>query len=227
MLCPRCHGETGHAAIRCADCGAPLALPADLTPRPLDRSLSLDRRGPERPAERPGGPPFLGHVREPAFALTSTSGTGWPAAPAVIPVPPPGTPLELLRAPSPRRVLAWLVDGLPFALAAVGLAAGLGGGDPALLPPLLAVVALAAFVYQLLSHALLGATFGQRLLGLAVVGPDGRRPGPWRAALRALVAVLGTACLGVGPLLALFTRTGRALHDLVAGTAVVATTRPP
>ena len=32
---------------------------------------------------------------------------------------------------------------------------------------------------------------------------------------------MGTTLLGAGPLLALFTQSGRALHDLVAGTAVV------
>jgi uncharacterized RDD family membrane protein YckC len=128
--------------------------------------------------------------------------------------------IELRRASSARRAVAWAADGAPFALLAGAMASWLGA-DPVLLLPALAVVALAAFTYQLLSHWLLGATFGQRALGLGVVGPDGRRPGLGRAAGRAAASVLGVLLLGIGPLVALFTRSGRGLNDLVAGTAVV------
>jgi uncharacterized RDD family membrane protein YckC len=209
MRCPRCHGETGHAAIRCADCGAPLALGADGPARPLDRPLDLDRRGPGPEETRPGLSPAS------ADDLATTGST------ALLAVPPPGVDLELCRAPRLPRVLAWLVDGVPFGLAALGLVWGLSANAPALVAQLVAVVALASFAYQTLAHALLGATLGKRLLGLQVVGPDGQRPGPGRSALRAGAAVAGVALLGVGPLLALFTLSGRGLHDLVAGTTVV------
>jgi len=209
MRCPRCHAETGPGAIRCADCGAPLQLPADGPDRPLDRPLELDRRGPVPGAGRAGLAPAS------AEDLSSTG-----SAP-LLAVPPPGTDLTLQRAGSAARALCWVVDGLPFGLAALGLVWWLGADAPALVAQLLAVVALASFAYQTLAHALLGATLGKRLLGLAVVGPDGRRPGPGRSALRAALAVAGVALLGIGPLLALFTRSGRALHDLVAGTTVV------
>ncbi len=136
-------------------------------------------------------------------------------------VPPPGTVIELRRAPTSRRVLAWLVDGLPFFAAAVLLVLSLGARDPRLIAQLLVVVGLASFTYQALAHWLAGATLGKQLLHLRVVGPDGERPGPGRSALRAGVAVAGVALLGAGPLLALFTRSGRALHDLAAATAVV------
>jgi uncharacterized RDD family membrane protein YckC len=128
--------------------------------------------------------------------------------------------IELRRAPSARRVLAWAIDGAPFALLAGAMASWLGA-DPGLLVPALTVVALAAFVYQLLCHWLLGAAFGQRAVGLLVVGPDGRRPGLGRSARRAAASVLGVALLGIGPLVALFTRSGRGLNDFAAGTAVV------
>jgi resuscitation-promoting factor RpfA len=128
--------------------------------------------------------------------------------------------IELRRAPNARRALAWAIDGTPFALLA-GAMAGWLGADPGLLLPALAVVALAAFVHQLLCHWLLGAAFGQRLLGLRVVGPDGRRPGLGRSAGRAAASVLGVLLLGIGPLVALFTRSGRGLNDFAAGTAVV------
>jgi uncharacterized RDD family membrane protein YckC len=211
MRCPRCHGETGHGAIRCADCGAPLSLGEEAPAAPLDRSLDLDRRG---RAAAPAGP-------RPPLAPASAEDLAPPEAAEVLAVPPPGTPLVLRRGGGARRVLAWLVDGVPFGLAAVGLVAWLGADDLRLVLQCLAVVGLASFAYQTLAHLLIGATLGKRLLGLRVVGPDGRRPGPGRSALRAAAAVAGVAALGVGPLLALFTLSGRALHDLLAGTTVV------
>jgi uncharacterized RDD family membrane protein YckC len=84
-----------------------------------------------------------------------------------------------------------------------------------------AAVTLAVAVYATLAHALAGATLGKRLLGLAVVGPDGRRPSLGRSAARAGLAILSATLLGLGLLLALFTRSGRALHDLAARTWVV------
>ena len=128
--------------------------------------------------------------------------------------------IELRRGSSRKRAAAWVLDGAPFALAALGLTSWLGA-DPALLPPALEALALAAFVYQLLGHWLMGATFGKRIAGLRVVGPDGARPGLGRSAGRAAASVLGVALLGIGPLVALFTRTGRGLNDLLAGTTVV------
>lgn len=224
MRCPRCQGETGPAAIRCADCGAPLALSEEAPSRPLDRPLDLDRRGHEPgPAGTAPAEPLPARPAPPRGRLTPASAEDLTAGPSprVLAVPPPGTPLVMRRGGSGRRVLAWLVDGVPFGLAAAGLVAWLGAGDLRLVLQLLTVVGLASFAYQTLAHALLGATLGKRLLGLQVVGPDGERPGPGRSALRAAVAVAGVAALGVGPLLALFTLSGRALHDLLAGTTVV------
>jgi len=128
--------------------------------------------------------------------------------------------IELRRASTARRAIAWAIDGVPFALLAAWCAAWLGA-DLELLVPALSALALVAFTYQLLCTWLLGATFGKRAAGLRVVGPDGARPGLGRSARRAGATVLGVVVVGIGPLLALFTRTGRGLHDLAAGTAVV------
>lgn len=128
--------------------------------------------------------------------------------------------LELRRAPSWKRAAAWAVDGTPFAILAWWSASWLGA-DLMLLLPALAALALAGFVYQLLCHWLLGATFGKRAAGLRVVGPDGARPGLGRSARRAAASVLGVMLFGIGPLVALFTRSGRGLNDFAAGTAVV------
>jgi uncharacterized RDD family membrane protein YckC len=84
-----------------------------------------------------------------------------------------------------------------------------------------AAAAVALAVYATLAHALAGATLGKRLLGLRVVGPDGARPTLARSAARSALALASAAALGLGFLLALFTASGRALHDLLARTWVV------
>jgi len=148
--------------------------------------------------------------------------------------------VHLRRASGVRRVMAWVIDGLPFlALFALALRAALerlphsGPLDAAgvldlaaaeargITLPMLASVVILFAVYHALSHGLAGATLGKRLLGLRVVGPDGSRPGLGRSAWRAAAAALSLGLLGLGVLLALFTRSGRALHDLLARTWVV------
>jgi uncharacterized RDD family membrane protein YckC len=134
------------------------------------------------------------------------------------------------------------VDGIPFLAAGGGLAAvllreaagarrgalsnledvvDLVSGERVITLSLAAAVALALATYATLAHALGGATLGKRLVGIRVVGPDGGPPSPSRSAFRSLLALVSAALLGLGFLLALFTRTGRALHDLVARTWVV------
>jgi uncharacterized RDD family membrane protein YckC len=141
-----------------------------------------------------------------------------------------------------QRAAAWSIDGIPFLLAGGALARSLireaGAALPA--PPdgidgfldllarerlialsVVAAAALALAVYATLAHTLAGATLGKRLLGLRVIGPDGAPPSPARSAARSALAVLSAGLVGLGFLLALFTRSGRALHDLLARTWVV------
>jgi len=150
--------------------------------------------------------------------------------------------IHLRRPPSWRRAAAAAVDGLPFVAGGIALARALvreaGSGLPA--PPtgldglldlvarervivfsIAAAMILALAVYATLAHALAGATLGKRLLGLRVVGPDGARPSMARSAARAALALVSVGLLGLGVLLALFTRSGRALHDLLVRTWVV------
>jgi uncharacterized RDD family membrane protein YckC len=148
--------------------------------------------------------------------------------------------VHLRRGTAWRRALAWGVDGVPFfALFALGLRAALeslpypgprdltGFVDQALaetwgvVVPLLVGVGILFVVYHALAHGLAGATLGKRLAGLRVVGPGGRRPGLGRGAARALLLVPSVALLGLGVLLALFTRSGRSMHDFLARTWVV------
>jgi uncharacterized RDD family membrane protein YckC len=77
------------------------------------------------------------------------------------------------------------------------------------------------FFYFGYSWAASGKTFGMAALGLRVVRADGTILDPWRGALRALVFPLSFLFFGLGFLGILVQRERRALHDLIAGSAVV------
>jgi uncharacterized RDD family membrane protein YckC len=164
-----------------------------------------------------------------------------PSGPDELPEPEPGVVEIRLRRPETwRRAAAAALDVGPFVagggalvsslLSDAGLAApvtGLGtlldlvARERVIVLSVAAALTLAVAVYSTLAHGLAGATLGKRLLGLTVVGPDGRRPSLGRSAARAGLALLSAALLGLGLLLALFTRSGRGLHDYAARTWVV------
>ncbi len=138
-----------------------------------------------------------------------------------------------------RRMMAWAVDGavlgmIPIAILAVGLSplrtvegasrAGLqlGSLPHSLVPEALSLAVLFAFVYLTLCWSLGGRTLGGHLAGLqAIDRVSGEPPGVGRAALRALLAIAGTCAFLAGPLWALVDPKGEALHDKLAGTALV------
>lgn len=238
MRCPRCQRESEPAATFCPACEAPLLLRDEPEIPALDRALDLDRRlHRDEQALAPGEldlPPF---VADEEFEITDPGLELAPGGPCreeatLDPAPHLEPHCDLDPAPdlvpSWRRAGAWAVDGALLAAAAapplLAAAAGLPpSADPlgALAPSALGFGALLGFAYAALAHALMGATVGKRLLGLKVACPDGRSPTLGRTAIRAAVAVVGSAALGLGPLLALFTRRGRGLHDLLSGTVVV------
>jgi uncharacterized RDD family membrane protein YckC len=224
------------------------AQPAQAAPDPdashwdLGRALPLGASEPGGGvAERTGGAP------EPAPGLGRAPDTGefrWGdagAPPPAIDAPARGE-VRRRRASGVRRALAWAIDVLPLAAGVAYLGRSLVGSAEAALPapptgldglldllaresgivlPLAALLVLALAVYATLAHALAGATLGKWILGLRVVGPGGARPSFARSAARSLLAVLSAGLFGLGFLLALFTRSGRALHDLLARTWVV------
>jgi uncharacterized RDD family membrane protein YckC len=131
------------------------------------------------------------------------------------------------------RFLAFVIDlavisGLfGLALAAVSFATSLirghtfswsGSGVP---------VAIAygcwCFVYFAYSWAVSGKTFGMAVLGIQVVSREGEAAGPRRAIVRTLVFPFSFLLLGLGFAGILIDGERRALHDVVAGTAVVYT----
>lgn len=252
MQCPRCRTENGEAAIRCSGCGAPIALGDEGTGSPVDLSVPLDRRFALRERATPAWEslrpvPMDWEMAPPAEGTPGTFKPPPRAAPRPRPrVPAPPAPdfdvemkveaveVHRVRAKPWRRIAAWGVDAvlLGAVLAAIllpVLGPALGPGGPALARdvavPAVLTVALVAFAYQWLGIALTGATPGMLVAGLRVVGPDGGRPSPGRAAARSGLALLSAAALGVGILLALFTRSGRGAHDVGAGTWLVLAAR--
>jgi uncharacterized RDD family membrane protein YckC len=109
-------------------------------------------------------------------------------------------------------MLALFIDWVACILvlsAVVGRSALSGGGAAATFAPL-GIFFVEATVFTVL----LGGSFGQILLRIAVVRTDRTRPTPGRIALRTLLI-----CLAVPPLI--FDRDRRGLHDLATGTVVV------
>ena len=66
-----------------------------------------------------------------------------------------------------------------------------------------------------------GKTPGMALLGVRVVRADGTEIDPWRGVVRAFAFPLSIIVFGLGFAGILLQREHRALHDLIAGTAVV------
>lgn len=79
------------------------------------------------------------------------------------------------------------------------------------------------FLYFGYSWAANGKTVGMALLGVRVVRADGDRAESWRGALRSLVFPLSFLLFGLGFAGILLGHDRRALHDVIAGTAVVYT----
>ncbi|HTR92030.1 MAG TPA: RDD family protein [Trebonia sp.] len=129
------------------------------------------------------------------------------------------------------RFLTYVIDlaviGVLFglALAAVSFAASLIKGHAFSWSGSGIAVAIAYgcwwFVYFAYSWAVSGKTFGMAVLGVQVVSREGAPAGPRRAIVRTLVFPLSFLLLGLGFVGILIDGERRALHDIVAGTAVV------
>jgi uncharacterized RDD family membrane protein YckC len=84
-----------------------------------------------------------------------------------------------------------------------------------------AVLVILAFGYTFGFLAVAARTPGQGIVGLRVVRSDGGTIQPGRAFLRVCAFPLSVLPVGLGFVPILFQREHRALHDLIAGTAVV------
>ena len=77
------------------------------------------------------------------------------------------------------------------------------------------------FIYFAYSWAAFGRTIGMALLGVRVVRANGAGVSGWRAVVRTLALPLSFLFFGLGFVPILFQRERRALHDFIAGTAVI------
>lgn len=77
------------------------------------------------------------------------------------------------------------------------------------------------FIYCAYPLAVTGRTFGMAVFGLRAVRADGADLGGRRAVVRVIAFPLSFLLLGLGFVLILLRRDHRALHDLLAGAAVV------
>lgn len=89
----------------------------------------------------------------------------------------------------------------------------------------LGIAGLVVVLYELIFVALSGQTPGQRLLGMRVIDGYGDPPSAARAVVRVVGIGLSLALFGLGCLWIAFSREKRGLHDLLAGTWVVRSTR--
>lgn len=84
-----------------------------------------------------------------------------------------------------------------------------------------AVGAVWFFLYWWVSIAVAGKTIGKALLGLRVVSRDGEILSSSRSAVRAIAFPLSYLLFGFGFLGIILGRERRALHDAIAGSAVI------
>lgn len=93
------------------------------------------------------------------------------------------------------------------------------GDDPSGVTAL--AILIIYFLYSPVLIGIWGTTIGKRALGLYVVRSNGARCGFWRALGRQLAQILSGITLYIGYLMVAFREDKRALHDLIADTAVV------
>ena len=132
---------------------------------------------------------------------------------------------ELIPGRFSDRLVAYLLDTIPFTVGAVASVWAWGGplARPITNEALLGIGAawLGLAVLWQFAGNLAGGTPGKKLLGLAVVTAHGSFPGFFRALVRALGWVLSTPLANFGFVIALFHPRTRALHDMLSGTYVV------
>ncbi len=125
------------------------------------------------------------------------------------------------------RVVAFIIDSVVLMALNLGMYVLLGEdisnySDPD--APYVFVDFLGFVVGVLYAPVLIGlwsTTIGKRALNLYVVREDGARCGFWRAFGRSAASIVSLLPLGIGFLMVAFRADKRALHDLIAGTAVI------
>lgn len=139
------------------------------------------------------------------------------------------------RAPFALRCGALLIDYILLALILtfstlvarlMGGGARMAGGTAEKVGILVSLIA--AVIDLGVLAGLTGKTIGKWTTGLRIERTDGRLPGIARASLRHFIGYpLSLLPFGLGFLIVTVSQTGRALHDLIAGTVVVRRSEGP
>jgi uncharacterized RDD family membrane protein YckC len=142
-----------------------------------------------------------------------------------------GSPSPVLYAGFWRRVLAFLIDRFLLGFVNVSLCifyfflSGMTWNSEDLSTLSLASAVFGFLLkwlyFTLLESSVLQATLGKTFIGIRVTDEQGRRISILKANARYWAKILSALTLGVGFLMAGFTRRKQALHDFVAGTLVV------
>jgi uncharacterized RDD family membrane protein YckC len=136
-----------------------------------------------------------------------------------------------------KRVLASLADGLVTTVLSMVIALVVGGAlwlstasaqetVTFTIVYYLAIVPVHWLYYALMESSSRQATYGKVAVGIVVTDLQGNRISFGRATSRSLLKFVNTVTLGVGWILAGLTSKKQALHDLLAGTVVVARHSP-
>lgn len=160
-----------------------------------------------------------------------------PAVPVAASTQAPAAQEALPAAPSYQglvtRAIAFAVDAAIINLVAIAVAGGVSLalsvlGFPASLEPVLVALGGAAYAlwsagYFVVFWSSTGETPGNRLMRIRVCEADsGEPPRPWRALVRLGALALAVIPLFAGLLPILVDDRRRGLHDMLAGTVVVA-----
>jgi uncharacterized RDD family membrane protein YckC len=132
------------------------------------------------------------------------------------------------HAPVAKRIAAGIIDLLVVAFAATPFAAIIeltngNWADVRVAASMGGIVVVLMFLYLMAATALAGRTWGMSLVSLRTVDAvTGAAPTTGQCIRRAFAYMLSLATLGIGLLYALFDAEGRAAHDHLSGTIVIA-----
>jgi uncharacterized RDD family membrane protein YckC len=132
------------------------------------------------------------------------------------------------HAPVAKRIAGGIIDLLVVAFAATPFAAIIeltngNWADVRVAASMGGIIVVLMFLYLMAATALAGRTWGMSVVSLRTVDAvTGAAPTTGQCIRRALAYMLSLATLGLGLLYALFDAEGRAAHDHLSGTIVIA-----
>lgn len=213
IKCQKCGAENADTALFCQQCGAPMGFRAPTARQPMVETQA-GKTSSESPSPSPSpyaAPRAANTARE--VPTADVFGGFW------------------------RRFAAAIIDGIilnvafyAVIIAVVGVASAAASEEVA--GALAIGVYLLSFVANWLYFALMEAsgaraTVGKMALGIVVTDEAGERIGFGKATGRYFGKIISSFILGIGFLMAAWTRKRQGLHDMMAGTLVVRKSADP